>query len=268
MASSTLTHTGVIRQGDVLIIPLKKLSVNDSVKLPNLILAKGEVTGHSHRISEGKAQLYERNGTLFLRVLSPTAKLQHDEHHPLNIPKGDWMVRIQREYRPIAPVDNSTNQSNDNSQDTLTSKTTFSQKNTLVDSATFTEKSPDNSTEKKRTPLTDDLTDLANQVDFKYWDKLVEEAERRKEYLERIQAKKKKFDEEDDEDDKEYEKPIKRKNRIRYTEAKRESLDNYAIPSPSIKTVSSSRNQSNNWVGNLFNNVVNKQPRNWVDVAD
>ncbi|MTF38286.1 hypothetical protein [Cyanobacterium aponinum] len=44
MASPTFTHTGVIRQGDVLIIPLKKLSVKDSVKLPNLTLAKGEFT--------------------------------------------------------------------------------------------------------------------------------------------------------------------------------------------------------------------------------
>ncbi len=263
MASSTSTPTGVIRQGDVLIIPLKKLSIKDSVKLPNLTLAKGEVTGHSHRISEGKAELYERNGTLFLRILSPTAKLQHDEHHSLNILKGDWMVRIQREYRPIAPLENTIN-NNSNSQDTLTSKATFFQKNTVVDSATFTEKYADNCTQKKQILFTDELMDLANQIDFKYWDKLVEEAERKKEYLGRIQANKNnnKFDEQY-EDEREYEKLIKRKNRIKYTETKIESFDNNTIPSSPTKNFSSPPSrQVHNWVNNLINRTVNPQRRN------
>ena len=33
-------------------------------------------------------------------VFSPTALLTHEEHNPISIPQGDWMVRIQREYEP------------------------------------------------------------------------------------------------------------------------------------------------------------------------
>ncbi|WP_144866792.1 hypothetical protein [Hyella patelloides] len=69
-------------------------------KLPHLTLAEGEVTGHSHRIDNGQAELYEKNGTLYLRVLSETASLIHEEHHAITIPQGNWLVRIQREYEP------------------------------------------------------------------------------------------------------------------------------------------------------------------------
>jgi len=87
-----------LRQGDVLLIPASKPTTGK--RLDHLTLAEGEVTGHRHRISQGEAQLYERNGTLYLKVLSPTALLTHEEHHPITIPQGDWQVRIQREYEP------------------------------------------------------------------------------------------------------------------------------------------------------------------------
>lgn len=87
-----------LRQGDVILIPASETVNGD--KLAHLTLAEGEVTGHRHRISQGNAQLYERNGTLYLKVLSPTALLTHEEHQPIAIPKGDWIVRIQREYEP------------------------------------------------------------------------------------------------------------------------------------------------------------------------
>lgn len=87
-----------LRQGDVLLIPA--VAGESGRKLDHLTLAEGEVTGHRHRISQGEAELYERDGTLYLKVLSPTALLTHEEHHPISIPQGDWMVRIQREYEP------------------------------------------------------------------------------------------------------------------------------------------------------------------------
>lgn len=86
-----------IRQGDVILTPVQS---TQGEKLPHLTLAEGEVTGHSHRIVDGQAELYEKNGTLYLRVISPTALLSHEEHHSIAIPQGDWMVRIQREYEP------------------------------------------------------------------------------------------------------------------------------------------------------------------------
>lgn len=86
-----------IRQGDVILHPTSGI---EGKKLPHLTLAEGEVTGHSHRIIEGKAELYERDGTLYLKVLSEKATLSHEEHHAVSIPHGDWTVTIQREYEP------------------------------------------------------------------------------------------------------------------------------------------------------------------------
>lgn len=86
-----------IRQGDVLLIPSTAVEGN---KQDHLVLALGEATGHKHQISNGQAELYERDGTLYLRVISEFATLSHEEHHALQIPQGDWVVRIQREYEP------------------------------------------------------------------------------------------------------------------------------------------------------------------------
>jgi hypothetical protein len=49
----------------------------------------------------GEAELFERGGVLYLRVLSPTAILTHEEHDAVTIPQGNWEIRIQREYSPV-----------------------------------------------------------------------------------------------------------------------------------------------------------------------
>jgi hypothetical protein len=86
-----------MRQGDVILMSTNRIKGG---KLPHLTLAEGEVTGHRHRISQGKAELYQHGIILYLKVLSPTALLTHEEHNPITIPQGNWMVRIQREYEP------------------------------------------------------------------------------------------------------------------------------------------------------------------------
>lgn len=86
-----------IRQGDVIITAAKEIK---GEKLSHLTLAEGEVTGHSHRISDGVAELYEKDGTLYLKVFSETALLTHEEHEKITIPQGNWLVQIQREYEP------------------------------------------------------------------------------------------------------------------------------------------------------------------------
>lgn len=90
-----------IRQGDVLLIPCQ-VPIELNQRLPHLILAEGEVTGHKHQITRGDAKLYQKDGTLYLRVLSERATLSHEQHRPLEIAQGDWTVRIQREYEPQA----------------------------------------------------------------------------------------------------------------------------------------------------------------------
>lgn len=87
-----------IRQGDVILLPLQ--SEIPGQKLPHLTLAEGEKTGHAHRISTGEAELRSFNQTLYLSVLSPTATLTHEEHRSIDIPQGQWMIRIQRQYEP------------------------------------------------------------------------------------------------------------------------------------------------------------------------
>jgi hypothetical protein len=92
-----------IRQGDVILLPVQDIEIGQrgaNSPLPHLTLAEGEVTGHKHRIIEGKAELYEKDGTLYLSVISETALLAHEEHKPIPIPNGSWIVRIQREYQP------------------------------------------------------------------------------------------------------------------------------------------------------------------------
>jgi len=50
-----------IRQSDVILLPVQQ---SEGQKRPQLTLAEGEVTGHKHRISEGQAELYEKDNTL------------------------------------------------------------------------------------------------------------------------------------------------------------------------------------------------------------
>ena len=85
------------QQGDVLIKEVKTIP-NNSKKKNDKTLAIGEATGHHHTITEGEAELYEHEGTLFLKVNSETATLTHQEHKTIEIPQGEYEIGIVREY--------------------------------------------------------------------------------------------------------------------------------------------------------------------------
>jgi hypothetical protein len=85
------------RQGDVIIIPTKELK---GEQLKHLTLAEGEVTGHSHQISDGVAALFKFDDEMYLKVTSERATLSHEEHGPIELLQGDYKVIIQREYSP------------------------------------------------------------------------------------------------------------------------------------------------------------------------
>ena len=85
----------MFRHGELII---KQVSAVKGKKRSNLILAEGEATGHKHEITTGEAELYEDNGTLYLRVESDTAKLTHPDHNTITLPKGDYEITIQKEY--------------------------------------------------------------------------------------------------------------------------------------------------------------------------
>ncbi len=88
----------VYRQGDVSIMAVEGLPKKTKRVKGEPILARGEVTGHTHRMVEGKVRLYQLAGLLYLRVLSEFAKLYHEEHEDLVLPRGDYQIRQQREF--------------------------------------------------------------------------------------------------------------------------------------------------------------------------
>ena len=86
------------RQGDVSIMAVKGMPKKAKRVKGEPILARGEVTGHAHRMVEGKVRLYQLAGLLYLRVLSEFAKLYHEEHTDIVLPRGDYQINRQREY--------------------------------------------------------------------------------------------------------------------------------------------------------------------------
>ncbi len=99
----------IYRQGDVLIVRTRATAKHGQLverDLGRIVLAYGEVTGHAHAIADPGAELYERDAALgerFLRVLSEAGvDLVHEEHATITLPKGDYVVRRQREYSPEA----------------------------------------------------------------------------------------------------------------------------------------------------------------------
>jgi hypothetical protein len=92
------------RHGDVLISRVESIP-DGSKRLPHCILAEGELTGHAHRIEgSGVAELFESGGERFLRVLADEARVVHEEHRTITLPRGTYRVWGQREYTPQAIV--------------------------------------------------------------------------------------------------------------------------------------------------------------------
>ena len=98
--------TKIYRQGDVLIVAVESMPKGALVKREDgsVVLAHGEVTGHSHRIPSRHAKLYRtEEDARFLRVEgSAPVALLHEEHAPVNLPPGNYRVIIHAEYQPSA----------------------------------------------------------------------------------------------------------------------------------------------------------------------
>lgn len=88
------------RQGDVIIRPLIREIKEELKPKGDLVLAEGEVTGHAHRITQGKVELQVNAllGLMILRVLSDEAVLSHEEHADIILLMGDYEIKQQREY--------------------------------------------------------------------------------------------------------------------------------------------------------------------------
>jgi hypothetical protein len=88
------------RQGDVFVETIARLP-EAARALPHLVLAEGELTGHAHRIEDAAtAVLYEEDDLLYLEVTAEAARLIHEEHGTIVLPRGIHRVWKQREYVP------------------------------------------------------------------------------------------------------------------------------------------------------------------------
>lgn len=93
------------RQGDVFIEqcdrPRGALAEVKPDDKGRTILAFGEVTGHAHALSSKTAKLYEVKGWVErLLVVTKVTALMHEEHGRIELPPGNYKVRIQKEYHP------------------------------------------------------------------------------------------------------------------------------------------------------------------------
>lgn len=97
------------RHGDIMIAEIDSLPSEVRERPGNTVLAWGEVTGHSHRIEDpGTARFYtagraggaDENG--YFAVTASCARLVHEEHGTITLPRGAYRFWHQREYTPGA----------------------------------------------------------------------------------------------------------------------------------------------------------------------
>ncbi len=99
----------IYRQGDVLIMRVESIPADTIDITPQdgpIVLAYGEVTGHSHAFSRGVVALLERGPRRYLRV-TEEATIVHEEHDPITLAPGLYETRdakghgiVQVEYTP------------------------------------------------------------------------------------------------------------------------------------------------------------------------
>ena len=88
-----------VRHGDVWLESVEGLPETARPKT-GTVLAFGEVTGHTHRLLMDGLLYAAEDGTTYIRVPEGGVTLTHEEHGPVTVPEGDFLVRIQREYDP------------------------------------------------------------------------------------------------------------------------------------------------------------------------
>jgi hypothetical protein len=94
-----------VRHGDVFIFKIdKKISTNNFTKQKEVVLALGEVTGHSHKLKSMNSDILigemgESNSYIF--ELTNLGSLSHEEHDEIKLEPGQYISMIQVEYDPI-----------------------------------------------------------------------------------------------------------------------------------------------------------------------
>ena len=87
------------RHGDVILVPREVPAGAVLQKEKQVVLAYGEVTGHSHAMN-GACMMFKYSDARYLRVQDELVELRHEEHGCLQIPQGDYEIIIQKDFEP------------------------------------------------------------------------------------------------------------------------------------------------------------------------
>lgn len=97
------------RQGDVWIEKVHRETASKMTGLKpipregnGLILAHGEVTGHTHSIAWDclEVALEDETGEIYFSITGSNSLLVHETHDPIKLERGHYKSWIQREYSP------------------------------------------------------------------------------------------------------------------------------------------------------------------------
>jgi hypothetical protein len=91
------------RQGDIYFVKLdNEPNLEDANPVKTGVIARGEETGHMHRLSpsslESGAELTVLAERMYLRAPKTGATIIHDEHGPIQLPVGLYAVINQQEF--------------------------------------------------------------------------------------------------------------------------------------------------------------------------
>ena len=91
------------RQGDIYFVKLDEaIDSEKATPVKSGIIAKGETTGHAHRVSQSAmaagALLSLVGRSMFLRSPEAGTTIVHDEHGPIELPAGSYAVVPQQEF--------------------------------------------------------------------------------------------------------------------------------------------------------------------------
>lgn len=93
----------ILRQGDVLLVRVASIPKGGRVVARDngrIVLAYGEVTGHSHAIADEEVTMLEVDHGIHYLDVQMEAFLKHEEHATIPLSKGFYRVIRQREYAP------------------------------------------------------------------------------------------------------------------------------------------------------------------------
>lgn len=90
------------RQGDLLFVELSGPPKGNRRVRRNGHILEGEVTGHVHAVADVEAaQVFDVGKNRYMTVSEKGGvAITHPEHDKLDLPKGYYRVRRQREFKP------------------------------------------------------------------------------------------------------------------------------------------------------------------------